>query len=211
MNSIRKISHYLKPYWLWAILAPLMMLLEVAMDLLQPRMIQRIIDDGISQYDMNVVLHTGGWMVLLAFIGAIGGVGCTIFAMLASQGFGTDLRSAMFRKVQSLSFGNLDELETGQIITRLTNDVTQVQEMVAMLLRIMVRAPLILIGSLLMALVTSIHLSLLFLILGPIVGLGVWWVIRKAYPMFGVVQRRLDAGWMMSIRLCRKTWPAYVL
>ncbi len=193
MNAIRKVSRFLKPYWHWAILAPLMMLLEVAMDLFQPRMVQRIVDDGIAKLDLNVVLQTGVIMIVLAFIGAIGGVGCTIFAMLASQGFGADLRSAMFRKVQSLSFGNLDELETGQIITRLTNDVMQVQEVVAMLLRIMVRAPLILIGSLIMAFLTSPRLSLLFLILLPFIGVLVWWVIRRAYPMFGLVQRKLDA------------------
>ncbi len=192
MNAIRKISHYLKPYWLSVILAPLMMLLEVAMDLLQPRFIQHIVDDGIAKLDLNVVFQTGVWMVVVAFIGAIGGVGCTVFAMIASQGFGADLRSALFRKVQTLSFGNLDELETGQLVTRLTNDVTQVQEMVAMMLRIMVRAPLILIGSLIMAFLTSPGLSLLFLVLGPFVGAVVWWVIRKAYPMFSAVQRKLD-------------------
>jgi ATP-binding cassette subfamily B protein len=192
MNSIRKISHYLKPYWLSVILAPLMMLLEVVMDLFQPRFIQHIVDDGIAKLDMNVVLQTGVWMVVFAFIGAVGGVGCTVFAMLASQGFGADLRNVLFRKVQSLSFGNLDELETGQLVTRLTNDVTQVQEMVAMMLRIMVRSPLILIGSLVMAFLTSPSLSLLFLVLGPFVGVLVWWVIRRAYPMFGAVQRKLD-------------------
>ncbi|MFZ6031371.1 MAG: ABC transporter ATP-binding protein [Chloroflexota bacterium] len=192
MSSIRKISYFLKPYWHWAVLAPLMMLFEVVMDLLQPRLVQRIVDEGIAHLDMHVVIQTGLWMVVVAFGGAVGGVGCTIFAMLASQGFGADLRSAMFRKVQSLSFGNLDELETGQIITRLTNDVTQVQEVVAMLLRIMVRAPLTLIGSLIMAFLTSPRLSLIFLAVSPFVGFLVWWVIGRAYPMFGRVQRRLD-------------------
>lgn len=192
MNSIRKISYFLKPYWHWAVLAPLMMLLEVIMDLLQPLLVQRIVDEGIARLDLNMVIQTGLWMVVVAFLGAVGGIGCTIFAMLASQGFGADLRSAMFRKVQSLSFGNLDELETGQIITRLTNDVTQVQEVVAMLLRIMVRAPLILIGSLIMAFLTSPRLSLIFVIVSPFVGFLVWWVVGKAYPMFGLVQRKLD-------------------
>jgi len=140
-----KLFKFLKPYWHWAILAPLLMALEVAMDLMQPRMVQRIVDQGIAQLDMAVVINTGLLMVGLALIGAVGGVGCTVFAMLASQGFGTDLRSALFRQVQSLSFGNLDKLETGQLITRLTNDVTQVQEVVAMMLRIMVRAPLMLV------------------------------------------------------------------
>jgi ATP-binding cassette subfamily B protein len=112
--------------------------------------------------------------------------------MLASQGFGTDLRGDLFRKVQSLSFGNLDELETGGIITRLTNDITQVQEMVAMMLRVMVRAPLMMVGSLILAILTSPRLALLFLALMPLVVILLTWVIRKAYPMFSEVQNRLD-------------------
>ena len=192
MNAALKLARYLKPYWLSAILAPLLMLLEVSMDLMQPRMIQRIVDEGIMQYNLDVVIQTGLLMVGLAFIGAIGGVGCAIFATLASQGFGTDLRGNLFRKVQSLSFGNLDELETGGIITRLTNDITQVQEMVSMLLRMMVRAPLMMVGSLVMAILTSARLAILFFILMPFVIVLLIWVLRRAYPLFGEVQNRLD-------------------
>ncbi len=192
MNAAIKLAKYLRPYWLWSILAPLLMLLEVSMDLMQPRMIQRIVDDGIAQYDIAVVIQTGLIMIGLAFVGAVGGVGCTIFSVLASQGFGTDLRGDLFRKVQSLSFGNLDELETGGIITRLTNDISQVQEMVTMMLRIMVRAPLMMVGSLVMAILTSPQLALLFFALMPFVAILLTWVIRKAYPMFSEVQDRLD-------------------
>jgi ATP-binding cassette subfamily B multidrug efflux pump len=192
MQSTLKLAKYLKPYWQWALLAPLLMLLEVAMDLMQPRMIQRIVDQGIAQSNFPLVLQTGLIMIGLAFMGAIGGVGCTIFSVMASQGFGTDLRGSLFRKVQTLSFGNLDELETGQLITRLTNDVTQVQEVVSMMLRIMVRAPLMLVGSLVMAIITSPRLALMLLVLMPLVGLILLWVIRRAYPMFGEVQRKLD-------------------
>ncbi|UCC64431.1 MAG: ABC transporter ATP-binding protein [Anaerolineae bacterium] len=192
MKSARKLIRYLKPYWHWAILAPLLMSLEVAMDLMQPRLVQRIVDQGIARLDMNVVVNTGLMMVGLALIGAVGGVGCTVFSVLASQGFGTDLRSTLFRQVQSLSFGNLDRLETGQLITRLTNDVTQVQEVVSMMLRIMVRAPLMLIGSLIMAVITSPRLALMLIVLGPLVLAALAWVINRAYPLFGQVQRRLD-------------------
>ncbi|MBN1640772.1 MAG: ABC transporter ATP-binding protein [Anaerolineae bacterium] len=187
-----KLFKYLRPYRHWAVLAPLLMALEVAMDLMQPRMIQRIVDEGIAQFDMSVVINTGLIMVGLALAGAIGGVGCTVFSVLASQGFGTDLRAALFRKVESLSFGNLDELETGQLVTRLTNDVVQVQETVSMMLRIMVRAPLMLIGSLIMAITTSPQLAMLLVVLGPMV-LGVLaFMIRRAYPLFSGVQRKLD-------------------
>ena len=148
MKQSLRLARFLRPYWHWAVLAPLLMVLEVVMDLMQPRLIARIIDNGIMQRDMAVVLNTGLLMVGLALLGAVGGIGCTAFSVLASQGFGTDLRNALFRQVQSLSFANLDRLETGSLITRLTNDITQVQEIVSMMLRIMVRAPLLLLGSL---------------------------------------------------------------
>jgi len=182
----------MKPYWHWTILAPVIMLLEVATDLMQPRMIQRIIDDGIVQGNMSVVLNSGLWMVGLSLIGAVGGIASTIFAVLASQGFGTDLRDALFAKVHSLSFGNFDELGTGGLITRLTSDVSQLQELVSMMLRIMIRAPLLIVGSLIMAILTSLRLALMFVVLVPLIGVILGWVINRAYPMFGDVQGRLD-------------------
>ena len=193
MHATRKLARFLKPYWLRAILAPLLMTLEVAMDLMQPRLIQRIIDQGIAQNDLTVVLNTVAIMVVFALIGVAGGMGATVFAVRAAQGFGADLRSSLFRHVQSFSFGNLDELETGKIITRLTNDVIQVQEMVMLLLRIMVRAPLMLVGSLIMAILTSPQLALLFVVLIPIVLTFLIWIINKTFPMFGTVQQKLDA------------------
>jgi len=164
----------------------------VAMDLLQPRMIERIIDQGIAQGNMSLVIHTGFLMIGLAVIGGVGGVGCTTFSTLASQGFGTDLRDTMYRKIQSLSFGNLDELETGHLITRLTNDITQVQDAVSMMLRIMVRAPLLLIGSLILAIITSARLALLLVVLGPLVLGMLVWVINRVHPLFGKLQQKLD-------------------
>jgi ATP-binding cassette subfamily B protein len=163
------------------------------MDLLQPRLIQRIVDQGIARSDMGMVVGTGVLMVGLATVGLAGGMGCTVFAILAGQSFGADLRGALFRRVQALSFGNLDRLETGGLIIRLTNDVTQVQELVMMLLRVMVRAPVLLVGSLIMAVLTSPRLALIFLALIPLVLVILRWVIGRAYPLFGEVQRRLDA------------------
>jgi ATP-binding cassette subfamily B multidrug efflux pump len=192
MTTIFKLAKFLKPYRHWAVLAPLLMAVEVVMDLMQPRLIQRIVDVGIAQLDMSVVINTGLLMMGLALVGAFAGVGCVIFSVLASLGFAKDLRSALFRKVQSLSFGNLDDLETGQLVTRLTNDVTQIEQVVSMMLRIMVRAPLLLIGSLVMAVLTSPSLASMLILLGPIVAFILIFVIKKAYPMFSVVQRMLD-------------------
>lgn len=193
MNSFRKLVSFIKPYWLWAATAPLLMLLEVSMDLMQPRMVQRIVDEGISQLDLNLVIQTGILMLGLAIIGAVGGIGCGITAETAAAGFGADLREALFKKVQSFSFGNLDDLDTGQLVTRLTNDVTQVQEAVVMMLRILVRSPLLLVGSLIMAIVTSRQLAYIPLILMPIELAAVLWIVRKATPLFTQVQERLDA------------------
>jgi len=184
---------FLKPYRVSAVLAPLFMLLEVTMDLMQPRMVQRIVDDGIARMDLNVVLQTGLLMLGLALIGVVGGVGCGIFAETAGVGLAADLRQFLFRKVQNFSFANLDQLDTGQLITRLTNDVTQVQEAVTIMLRILVRSPLLLVGSVIMAIVTSPKLAFLPLILLPVELAMVIWVVQKATPLFLRVQERLDA------------------
>lgn len=193
MQATRKLSKFLAPYWHWAILAPLLMVLEVGMDLFQPRLIQQIIDDGVMQRNMDLVVSTGIWMVVVAVIAVIGGVGCTIFAVLAAQGLGADLRRTLFAKVQGFSFGNLDKLETGALITRLTNDVNQIQEVVMMVLRIMVRAPLLMVGSLIMAVFTSPQLAILFVALIPVVLVIMVRIINRSYPLFGGVQQRLDA------------------
>jgi ATP-binding cassette subfamily B multidrug efflux pump len=192
MSAIRSLARFLRPYWQWVILAPVALLLEVAVDLMQPRMIQRIVDEGIVQGDMSVVISSGLWMLGLAVIGAFGGIASTVFSALASQGFGTDLRNTLFTKVHSLSFGNFDEWETGGLVTRLTNDVSQLQQLVSMMLRIMMRAPLLIVGSLVMAILTSPRLALMFIVLVPTIGAILAWVVNKAYPMFGDVQERLD-------------------
>ncbi len=192
MDSALKLARFARPYWLWATLAPLMMLLEVTMDLMQPRMVQRIVDEGIARLDLALVLQTGGLMFGLALIGVVGGMACGLFAELTAQNFAADLREFLFRKVQTFSFSNLDELDTGQLITRLTNDVTQIQEAIMMLLRMMIRAPLLLIGSLVMAIITSPPLAFLPLILMPVELAAVVWIINTATPRYTRVQEQLD-------------------
>ncbi len=162
------------------------------MDLMQPRLLQTIIDRGIAHGDMAAVTRTGALMLTAAVLGLGGGMGCTYYSVLASQSFGTDLRRSAFGKVQSLSFGNLDALETGSLITRLTNDISQVQDMLMMLLRVMVRMPLMLVGSLIMAIVTSPSLAVLFAVLMPLIGIVLVWIVAKTSPLFGQAQHRLD-------------------
>lgn len=191
-RSSLTLGKLLRPYWLWATLAPLCMMLEVALDLLQPRLLQTIIDQGIARSDMALVVRTGITMIGLAILGLLAGVGCGVFAVMAGQSFGADLRQAVFQKVQTLSFGNLDRLSTGALVTRLTSDVGQVQDLVVMLLRGMVRAPLLLIGGLIMAILTSPKLAWLFLALIPVVLLALVSILRKSYPLARQIQRGLD-------------------
>lgn len=192
MKALRELTRFLAPYRVIAILAPLMMLIEVSMDLMQPRMMQRIIDQGIAKNDLNVVITTGMTMVGFAVLGMTGGVMCSFFAVRASQRFGADVRLALFRKIQTLSFSNLDRLETGSLITRLTNDVTQTTEAVQMAMRVMVRAPLLVVGSTVMAIYTSPRLAMLYLALVPAVFLVIAYASKRAFPLFTEVQRRVD-------------------
>jgi ATP-binding cassette subfamily B protein len=192
MKHSQKLKQYVRPYWKPVLLAPLLMAMEVAFDLMQPRLIQRIVDQGIAHGDMALVAHACVQMVLCAIGGTIGGMGCSYFAVVAAQGAGADLRSGLFRKVQSLAFGDLDRLDTGSIITRLTSDVNQMQNFLMMLLRMMVRAPLLIVGSLIMAILTSPDLSRVLLVLVPIVALILAVVFRLSSPIYSEVQRRLD-------------------
>jgi ATP-binding cassette subfamily B multidrug efflux pump len=192
MRSLRQLVPFLKPYWLPAVLAPLLMALEVAMDLLQPRFLQVLIDQGIARHSASFMLHTGLVMVGVALIGVIGGVGCTVFATIAALNLATSLRAQAFQKVQGFSFGNLDRLQTGGLITRLTNDVDQVQEAALMFLRILVRAPLLTVGSLIMAALTAPRLSLLLLFIAPLVLLLLLGLNHRAHPLFTALQQRLD-------------------
>ena len=173
-------------------MAPVFMLLEVIMDLFQPALMARIIDVGIANFDLSAVWRTGGLMILVAVIGMLGGVGSTIAASIAAMNMGADLRDALFRKVQSLSFANLDQLETGHLITCLTNDVGQVERMAMMSMRILVRAPLLIGGSLVMAILISVKLSSILLLAIPLLVLMVVGITRRAYPLFSKVQERLD-------------------
>ena len=192
MQHTRRLFAFLRPYRLLVLLAPLMMLGEVAMDLMLPRLIQRIIDEGIANDDLGIVLRTSALMIGLALLGVIFGILCGVFAVRASLEFATDLRDSLFRKVQSLSFANLDKLETGGLITRLTNDVVQLTDAVQMMLRILVRAPLLLVGSIAMAIWTAPQLSLLFVALMPVLMVMIGIVMMKAFPRFKKVQTKLD-------------------
>ena len=177
---------------IYAILAPLMMFIEVIMDLNQPKLMSDIIDIGVANGDISYVLNIGFKMIVVAFIGILGGMLCGIFATLASMNMGKNIRQALFDKIQSLSFLEIDKFKTSSLITRLTNDVTQFQNMVMMALRGMVRSPLICLGGIIMSLTISIKLSMIFLIAIPLIILSVTLITSKSIPFFTEMQKKID-------------------
>ncbi|PNV78718.1 ABC transporter ATP-binding protein [Dictyoglomus turgidum] len=189
---MRKLLKFLKPYTYAVILAPLLMLVEVICDLYQPNLLAKIVDQGILKNNFQVILNTGLIMLGIAMIGMIGGVGCTIFSSIASQNFGKDLRNELFKKVQKLSFHSIDKFKSSSLITRLTNDVTQLQTLVMMALRIMVRAPLLFIGGIIMAISLNKNLSFIFLLSIPVLIALFLFIMKRSFPLFSEVQKRID-------------------
>lgn len=175
-----------------AILAPLVMILEVAMDLLQPTLLSNIIDIGVKNHDLNYVLITGLKMIIAAIVGLFAGAGCSFLAAIAAIKLAEEVRQGLFDKIQTLSFLELDKLKTSSLITRLTNDVTQIQQMTNMLLRMMVRAPSTAIGGLVMAIILSKELSKIFVVAIPIILIVVMIILKKSFPLFKKMQQKID-------------------
>ena len=174
------------------VLAPIAMLVEVFMDLMQPRMLADVVDVGIASGDMAYVLRLGGKMVLIALIGFVGGAACSFLASYASVRMGKFLREGLFAHIQKLSFIDLDRLTTSSLITRMTNDITQIQNMFAMVIRGAVRAPLLAIGGMIMAIVTSRSLSVIFIVAIPVIIFATIVIIQKSFKVFVVTQKMLD-------------------
>lgn len=175
-----------------AILAPLVMILEVAMDLLQPTLLSNIIDIGVANHDLNYVLITGLKMIIAAIVGLFAGGACSFLAAIAAIKLAQEVRQGLFDKIQTLSFLELDKLKTSSLITRLTNDVTQIQQMTNMLLRMMVRAPSTAIGGLVMAIILSKELSKIFVVAIPIILIVVMIILKKSFPLFKKMQQKID-------------------
>jgi len=189
---IHKMLKYLKPYWLLATLAPMLMLLEVMMDLLQPMFMAWIIDTGVKSGDVEFILTRGLGMLGIALVGAAGGLGCVALSNVAAQNFAADLRLDIFEKVQSYSFNELDRFRTGTLITRLTNDVGQVQMVVALMMRLMVRAPLLFFGGLTMAFIINVRMALVLIATVPMLAIVLAILIKKGFVLFGLAQKKLD-------------------
>jgi ATP-binding cassette, subfamily B, multidrug efflux pump len=186
------LSKYVKEYWKSFSIAVLFLTFEAICDLLQPTIMSKIIDIGVVGRDIHYVLRMGGIMLLITAFGAVSASTRSVTASIVSQRFGSELRSDLFKKVQTLSFKNLDKFDRASLITRLTNDVTQVQVFVNGLMRIFVKSPLLAIGGLIMASRLNMHLAFVLAVVVPIVALLIVINMRLGFPLFAKVQKALD-------------------
>lgn len=183
---------YIKPYLTAFICGPLLMIVEVIGEVLLPKFMANIINIGAANRDIPYIIEMGIVMVITALLMMAGGIGGAYFAAKAAISFSSDLRSDVFDKVQKFSFANLDRFSTGSLVTRLTNDITQVQNLINMALRMMLRAPGMLIGALIMAFLMNAQLAIVVLVVIPILVTLIAVVIRIAFPRFEVMQKKLD-------------------
>lgn len=192
-----KVLRYLKPYWFFALLCPLAMILEVSMDLLQPTLMSDIVDNGIlgtasADENLRYVLVTGLKMLVFSLIGCFGGIASAAFGTAAAQKMGNDLRKDAFAKVMHMSFQQTDKFTTGSLVTRLTNDIMAIQEFVAMSLRMFVRTGMQFIGGIAVILTLNVNFGLVLVISLPVQLIAVAIIMKKASPLFSIVQSRLD-------------------
>lgn len=192
-----KVLRYLKPYWVFALLCPLAMILEVSMDLLQPTLMSDIVDNGIlgdaaADENLRYVLITGLKMLVFSLIGCFGGIASAAFGTAAAQKMGNDLRKDAFAKVMHMSFQQTDKFTTGLLVTRLTNDITAIQEFVAMSLRMFVRTGMQFIGGIAVILTLNVNFGIVLVISLPVQLIAVAIIMKKASPLFSIVQSRLD-------------------
>lgn len=183
---------YLKKYWFCCILAPLFMIGEIAVDLIQPDIMARIVDNGVLGHDMELIISLGIRMIILVVIGGLSGILCGVFATYAAQNFANDLRKDLFKKIMSLSFEQTDHITTGSLVTRLTNDVTQVQNMIMMSIRGLIRCIAMFIGGIYMLYMQSTTFSTVAACGLPFVIFFVVFFLKKASPLFLKVQQKID-------------------
>lgn len=190
---MKRYMKYVKPYWYAFILGPILMITEVVGEVLLPKMMADIINVGAANQDVGYIVSKGIMMMVTAVIMALGGVGGAWFASKAAISFGADLRRDVFEKVQTFSFANIDQFSTGSLVTRLTNDVTQIQNVIMMALRMALRAPGMLIGAIIMAFAMNKSLAMILLVILPILLIAIILVLRAAFPRFTALQKKLDA------------------
>ena len=189
---IKKLAKYVKEYKKSAILTPVFVILEVIMEVIIPLLMAKIIDVGIQNGDVQYILEMGVLLIISAILSLTFGMLSGRFAAKASAGYAKNLRKAMFYKIQDYSFENIDKFSTSSLITRMTTDVSYVQMAFQMIIRILVRGPIMMIFALLMVLSISAKISLIFLVAIPVLGFILFFIIKKAHPIFEKVFKKYD-------------------
>lgn len=189
---MKRFWKYIRPYLSAFIIGPVLMIVEVIGEVLLPKFMANIINIGAVNHNVPYIIGMGGCMIVTALLMMAGGIGGAYFAAKAAISFSADLRSDLFDKVQKFSFSNLDQFSTGSLVTRLTNDITQVQNLINMALRMMLRAPGMLIGALIMAIMMNAQLAVVVLVVIPILTLLIALIIKIAFPRFETMQKKLD-------------------
>lgn len=183
----------MKPYALFAVLTPLSMVGEVLGDLLQPKLMSKIVDDGVLGQDMDLIIRTGLLMLLVLIGGGACGIAASAFGGIASQSFSRDLRVDVFKRVMGLSFEQTDKFTTGSLVTRLTADITAIQQMVDFMLRMLVRDSLLFFGGIIMMLTLNVRFGIIILCALPVEIIMMIVILKKANPYYSIVAKRLDS------------------
>lgn len=183
---------YIRPYLVSFIAGPVFMITEVIGEVLMPYFMSKIINYGVAERNIPYIITMGLVMVLTAFLMMAGGIGGAYFGAKGAISFAADVRRDVFRKIQKFSFANIDKFSTGSLVTRLTNDITQMQNLVNMALRMMLRAPGMLIGAVIMAFMMNASLAVIILLVVPVLAITIYIIIRIAFPRFDTMQKKLD-------------------
>ena len=191
-TELKRYKKYITPYLSAFVIGPLMMLTEVAGEVMLPKFMSMIINNGVASRNVAYIGKMGTLMVLTVLFMAVGGILGAYFSAKASISFTSDMRNDLFRKVQQFSFENIDGYSTGSLVTRLTNDVQQVQNVLMMGLRMALRAPGMFLGALIMAFMMNRQLAVIILIVIPVLLTAIILILKTAFPRFGEMQRRLD-------------------
>ena len=189
---MKRILGYLKYYKKEVIIGPIFKFTEAVFELIVPLVMAKIIDVGIKNGDTIYIYKMGGVMILLGVVGLICALICQYLASKASQGVGTRLRNDLFKHINSLSYSEIDKIGTASLVNRITNDINQVQVAVAMLIRLVVRAPFLVLGATIMAMILDLKMSLIFWACGILIAFTLYFIMKKSVPLYKVIQQKLD-------------------
>lgn len=192
MKSIRIILQFLKKHLTLTLLAPLCVIIEVTAELVQPKIMSEIVNRGVIGGETDIITALGLKMLIITLVGVCAGVFSIYAAGQVSYAFGADMRTKMFTRIQKFSFSNIDRLQTGSLITRITSDVTQVQNVIQASMRLLFRAPFMFIGAIVMVFMLDLKMAYILIIILPILLFTIIYILKKTFPLFTIVQQKMD-------------------